>query len=259
MSTSLYLNSLVRFDEDKQTVKNPSPFDFAITEKVTGNWVFERRPFSRTALTKDTSTFQVNICKVMVPKIFMPEQKPVLQLELTHATTINRTIGPNIKNTNIYALGATGITGIPQSCIPCGVTGECTIGRCPSCRKSYYSLGITGIPTSCTPASGLNDFNQTWTLYPADNPETATYWMYDSCSQMAINSDWKKLNLYLRLRDEAGYIVIPAGFTEQDLCEFNRCLVTSFYAPLFVLENQFIVIFNVTYVENDAVGLEHCF
>lgn len=261
MSTSIYISSSQRFDEEKQIVSkdNVSPFKFKLTQSITSAWNFERRPFSRTAIAKATDSFQIEVCKVLVPKNLMPNQQPILQLQIEQPgdPTVNRAIGPNIKNTNIYALGATGLTGVPQSCISCGVTNS-TVGNGTCCVKSYYSLGLTGLAPVCIPSSGLNSFNETWPLYPSDNPGTATHWMYDSCALMAINHDWKNAQLTITLRDQAGYVVLPDTFTESQLCAFNPCLVTSRFAPLFVLENQLLILLKATYVENDALSLDKC-
>jgi len=212
---------LIRFDEDVQKALDPSPFDFRIQQKHTEDWVFERRPFSRTALTKITDSFRVKVCRVFIPKRWLPEIKPVLHLEIENSTSINRTIGPRIKNSNV--IGVTGFTG-----------------------QAKYP-------------HELPNYNQTFPLYPDDTFEIGDYWVYESCASLSMNEDWRRRNLRVRLRDECGFLLVPDGFTQQNLCDFDRSNVEDIYRPLFEKDQQLIIILKIHYIENDAVGLEECF
>jgi hypothetical protein len=74
-----------------------------------------------------------------------------------------------------------------------------------------------------------------------------------------MNEDWRRRNLRVRVRDNCGFVLIPDGFTEKQLCEFDRDTVDPSFQPLFAKDAQLIVVLKVHYVENDAVGLEECF
>lgn len=222
MTTAITINSLIRFDEDMQKAWDVSPFDFRIRQQHTEDWVFERRPFSRTALTKVTDSFRVKVCRVFVPKTWLPILPPVLHLEIENSTSINRTIGPKIKDSNI--------------------------------------LGVTGLsPGSAKYPNELPNYNQTFPLYPADKCETDDYWIFESCASLSMNEDWRRRNLRVRLRDACGFILIPDGFTQEQICNFDRDNVDDAFRPLFEKDSQIIIVLRVRYIENDAVGLEECF
>ena len=222
MTTAITINSLIRFDEGLQKAWDPSPFDFRIRQEHTEDWIFERRPFSRTALTKVTDSFRVKLCKVFVPKRWLPELPPVLHLELKDSTSINRTIGPRVKDSNVI-----GVTGL--------------------------SAGSAKFPNE------LPNYNQTFPLYPAYKCETDDFWIFESCASLSMNEDWRRKNLRVRLRDACGFLLLPAGFTQEQLCSFDRDNVDDAFRPLFEKDSQMIIILKVHYVENDAVGLEECF
>lgn len=258
MSTTVTIHSLSRIDEDTQKSKDASPFNFNINPKVTGQWNFERRPFSRTALTKVTDSFIVNVCRVFVPKELMPVQKTMLHLQITvdpKESSINRTIGPHIKSMNVY--GYTGVTGPLCVCCPdvykCCNCGDGTIQlKCTDCNT-------TGPKTCIKGPDELSSYNETWPLYPSTTFETPTHWIYESCGTMSLNQDWRAKNVRVRLRDECGYDLIPDGYTQQELCNFDPCIFDPLYIPLFQKENQLMIVLRFDYLENDAVGLEHCF
>lgn len=266
MTTSITINSLQRYDYERETTSEPNPFDFHLSTEITSNWIFKRRPFSRTGLTKVTDGFSVKVCRVFIPKSLVPEQQPILFLQVVPevASLIDKQIGPKLKADNIFE----------------GITGTC----------SPY---VTNFGT----------YANVWTLYPASPSQTPTHWIYESCTDVSINTDWKGLRIHVRIRDQMGYILVPpnapadglTGFTG-NMCNFNltcpvqaptgckpskksktystdiiawkkewdayRCQVClpdpSFY-PFFQKDNQVIVILNVTYTENDALGLETCF
>jgi len=221
MTTSVTINSLIRFDEDRQKAWDVSPFDFRITQQQTEDWVFERRPFSRTALTKVTDSFRVFVCRIFIPKSLLPEVQPVLFLELNNSTSINRSIGPKIKDSNV--------------------------------------IGVTGFSGGAKFPEELPNYNQTFTLYPNELTNAGEYWVYRSCDVISMNEDWRRRELRVRLRDSCGFLLQPDGFTKKQLCAFDRDNVDDIYRPLFEKQNQLIAILRVHYIENDAVGLEECF
>lgn len=222
MTTAITINSLIRFDEDIQKAWDLSPFDFRIVQKETEDWIFERRPFSRTALTKVTDSFRVKVCKVFIPKRWLPNLPPVLHLEIKDSTSINRTIGPHVKNANI--------------------------------------IGVTGLsPGTAKYPHELPNYNHTFPLYPADKCETDDYWIFESCASLSMNEDWRRRNLRIRLRDACGFLLVPSGFAAEDFCNFDRDNVSDNFRPLFEKDSQVIIILKVHYIENDAVGLEECF
>jgi len=260
MSTAVTIHSLSRIDEDRQKAKFPSPFDFQIKSNVTGKWNFERRPFSRTALTKVTDAFFARVCRVFVPKEFMAEQQSVLHLQIEtdpKESAINRTIGPHIKDRNVY--GTSGIIG--PLCMCCN-----DVHKCCDCNDGNFQLeclecGVTTPKTCIKGPEDLASYNETWPLYPADKCETNTHWIYESCGTMSLNQDWRAKTLRIRLRDACGYVLIPEGFTKEQLCAFDECKVNPLYMPLFQKDNQLMIVLRFDYMDhlNDAVGLEQCF
>lgn len=270
MTTSITINSLQRFDYEKETTKEGNPFNFTLSPSTTSNWIFKRRPFSRTALTKVTDAFSVKICRVFIPKAIVPEQQSLLflQVEVNPGMLIDKQIGPHIKATNNFE----------------GITGNCT----------PYPENFTS-------------YNNVWTLYPANPRETPTHWVYDSCTDVSINNDWKARTLHFTVRDSLGYELVPpfypangiTGFTS--ICDFkpicagasgisgckpyksSKCCPTAsqisaynklvcaensklcfpdpVYFPFFQANNQVMIILSVTYMDaqNDALGLEECF
>lgn len=247
MSTSITINSLQRFNFDNNTTQQGSPFDFSISKEVTGAWVFKRRPFSRTALTKVTDAFSIKVCRVFIPKNIIPVQQSLLFLEIKpdQVSVIDRQIGPHIKDMNPFD-GSTGMVKYPD----------------------------------------LTSFGSVWTLYPSDPIETPTHWIYESCTDVAYNQDWRGVDLRIRVRDECGYTITPpdtpatgiTGFT--GICDFKvdfargltgckpcekQCLPKQIFLPdpaffpFFRKESQVMIILQASYLEFDGVGLEECF
>lgn len=262
MSTSITINSLQRFNFDDNTAQQGNPFDFTISKQVTGSWVFKRRPFSRTALTKVTDAFAIRVCRVFIPKNLIPIQQSILFLEIKpdQVPIIDKQIGPHIKSSN-----------------------------------PFDGSGLTG----CVKYPDLTSFGSVWTLTPSDPFETPNHWIYESCTEVAYNQDWRGVDVKIRLRDECGYILSPpdepangiTGFT--GICDFsvdfargptgckpsncdknggsawvaykNSCppkqifLPDSVYFPFFQKENQVMIVLQANYLEFDGVGLEECF
>jgi len=222
MSTAITINSLSRFDEDLGKALDVSPFDFRISQKVTEDWIFERRPFSSSDNNKLTDTYKITVCKVFVPKIWLPNLPPMLHLEInTNTLNRNRTIGPKIKDRNV--------------------------------------IGVTGYTGGAKYPDELANYNYTVPIYVNDKSETDDYWIFESCSTYALLGDWRRSELRIRLRDPCGFILLPNGFTQQQLCDFERDDVDDIYRPLFQKDIQLIIILNAKYVENDAVYLQECF
>lgn len=261
MTTTITLNSLQRFNFDKNTAASANPFNFTIPQELTGNWSFKRRPFSRTALGKATDSFSVKVCRVFIPKNLVPVQQPILLLDIKpgQVPIIDKQILPKMKPENIYE----------------GTTGE------------------------CTPYSDLTTYGSVWTLYPACPDETPNHWVYDSCTDVSYNQDWKGVKIDVKIRDQFGYILSPpnapangiTGFTGICLFETPRSVGTtgckpkdkccptyaadllayknschnktvplpdSVYFPFFRPENQVIIVLSSTYIENDAINLSEC-
>lgn len=247
MTTTVTINSLMRFDEDKQYTNEPNPFDFTIPSKITSNWVFERKPFSRTATKSVTDGFKVRALRVFIPKTIVPTHQPLFFLDIKSVgdSNIDKTIGPRIKNKNI--IGATGLNG----CV------------------AY--------------PDDLPNYNGTWPLYPSS--AYSTHWIYESCAFISMNHDWKGRELKVKLRDSCGYVLTPpsfpadgiSGFTgnlcdfKMDYCRSLPCGVTSGckpvfqnpilplpeFSPFFQKENQLMIILNVEYVLPDG-GVDPC-
>lgn len=265
MTTTITINSLQRFDYEKNTTNEPNPFDFHLDPKITSNWVVKRRPFSRTALTKVTDAFSVKVCRVYIPKALVPNQQAMLFLQIMPepAQLIDKQIGPRLKEHNVFE----------------GVTGPCNMF-----------------------ADNTHGYANTWTLYPACTDETPTHWLYTSCTDVSINNDWKARKLSVQIKDQMGYTLQPPnapanGITGVNMCNFvltcpgvsgitgckptNKCcpnyitekiawdkqqcaiksqicLPDSSFYPFFQQNNQVMVVLEMTYVEFDGLGLEVC-
>jgi hypothetical protein len=171
MSTTITINSLQRLNQDTQYTNQPNPFDFILPFEVTSNWVFEKKPFTRTTRLNTTDGYKVKACRVMIPIAFVPQKQPMLFLDIKASgiPIIDKTIGPHIKNVNI--IGYTGITG-------------------------------------CNPfPSELPNYNNTWTLYP--HGATDTHYIYESCGSVSIYAEWRGVPLHVRIRDLSGYTLVP--------------------------------------------------
>ena len=258
-STSITLNSLMRFDNETQTAPTFNVFDFEITAKVTSNWIFKRRAFSRAGLTKVTDAFEITVCRVFIPMAIVPVQQSMLFLQIIPGgiQLIDKQIGPMIRENNIFA----------------GYTGPC-------------------LP----PPDGLPNYNNVWTLVPSQPSNTPTHWIYESCTNVAFNTDWKGIPIHVRVRDAQGYTLVPpippangitgltgcyavtTGFTGgTGVCPCNcdpdwavRYLnyvpgtpltpsIPSAYQPFFLPANQMMAVLSVKYVEFDGVGLNECY
>jgi hypothetical protein len=262
MSTTITINSLERFDYEKNTTQQGNPFDFLISKQITGSWNLKRRVFSRTALTKVTDAFSIKVCRVFIPKNIVPVQQSLLFLEIKpdQVPIIDKQIGPRIKSDN-----------------------------------PFDGSGISG----CAKYSDLTAYGSVWTLVPSNPHETPTHWIYESCTDVAYNQDWRGVDVKVRIRDECGYTLSPpdepangiTGFT--GICDFsvevprgptgckplncdknggsawtaykNSCppkqvyLPDPVYFPFFRKENQVMIVLQATYIEFDGVGLEECF
>lgn len=257
MTTTVTINSLMRFDEDIQNTCYPSPFDFVIPSKTTSSWSFKRRPFSKTGLTKAYDSFDVTVCRVFIPKSLVPELQSVLFLNITvnGNQNLDRQLGPRIKEQNIFG----------------GYTGPCI-----------------------TFPEDFPNYNNTWTLVPSSPFESPLHWIYESCTHVSIGNDWKGRDIAVTIRDTQGYLLVPPmppadGIPNIDLCNLGSsigvtgatgccprpCTYVSDYKkfkkgrvvitppsvnnqPLFQKENQVIAVLNVTYVENDSIDVREC-
>jgi len=263
MSTSITINSLQRFNFDDNTTQQGNPFDFTVSKHVTGSWVFKRRPYSRTALTKVTDAFSIRVCRVFVPKTLVPIQQSMLFLEIKpdQVAIIDKQIGPHIKSMNPF--DGSGPTG---------------------CNVKYPDL---------------TSYGSVWTLVPSSPHESPTHWIYESCTDVSYNQDFRGVDVRVRIRDECGYTLSPpdapangiTGFT--GICDFsvevprgptgckpsncdknggsawsaykNSCAPKQVYLPdpayfqFFQKENQVMIVLQATYIEFDGVGLEECF
>lgn len=258
MTTTITINSLMRFNDKTQTTTDPSPFDFTISSETTSNWAFKRRPFSQTGLTKTADSFDVTVCKVFIPKAFVPELESMLflQLLISGNQVIDRQIGPRIKEENIFG-GFSNNSKFPE---------------------------------------GMPNYNNVWTLYPSSPFESNNHWIYESCTHVSINQDWKGRPIQFNIRDTQGYVLTPPmapanGITGFNLCEFDAvsgitgatgccpkpCTSTyvedykkykkgryfstppsAVFQPLFQKENQVMAVLNVTYIENDSMSFQDC-
>uniref|UniRef100_A0A6C0JX71 Uncharacterized protein n=1 Tax=viral metagenome TaxID=1070528 RepID=A0A6C0JX71_9ZZZZ len=194
MTTVVTINSLQRYNFDNQITSQPNPFDFILPIQVTSNWVFEKTPFVRATRFNVTEGYKVKACKVMIPRAFVPDKQPLLFLEIKASgiPIIDKTIGPHIKNINI--IGYTGVTGI---------TGGC-----------------------CVPyPSELPNYNNTWALTPCGN--TDTHYLYESCGTVSLYTDWRGVELHVKIRDLSGYVLDPPyppanGYTGfGNMCDFS--------------------------------------
>ena len=257
MTTTITINSLQRYNFEEEYSKYPNPFDFVLSPQITSNWTFERIPFSRTALNRGQSDgFKIRALRVMIPKSIVPTHQPMFFLEIRSAGNP---------------------TNIDKSIGP-------TV-------KNVNNIGMPGV-TGCVNA-GLGNYSNTWPLYPSS--AYSTHWIYESCAFVSTNTDWKGLQLTVKLRDQFGYVLTPPNFPADgitgftgNICNFKmtpvrKCcdpckkrgvsdcchiamgvsgcpaqiLPSPEFGPLFQNDNQLIIILNAEYVQPTG-GLSYC-
>jgi len=292
MTTTITINSLSRFNEEKQRTDFPNPFDFELTQSQTSDWSLKRRPYSRTGLQKVTDAFDVTVCRVFIPKAIVPVQPSQLFLQIIFGRIpiIDKEIGPHIKSANVFG-------------------------------------GYSG-PVCLPYPDELPNYNNTWALYPSSPSETPSHWIYESCTRVSLNSDFKGQAITVRIRDSQGYILTPpippangitgitgplcstfvvqggcmgytgiigytgmsgisGPYTQVPLfglgcvpcppvccpCDPNWAIkylttakgipiptsISPVFYPLFQPDNQMIAILNFTYIEFDGASLSECF
>lgn len=137
MSTTLYINSLVRYREsDKCNQKQPNPFEFTIPSTETNKWKWKMTPHALSAY-KDHGGFDVELDSVIIPVSIMPTPESFIMYEL-NASGLNSDIGNMTKV-------------LPNNALCQQILGDCNCaGGLTGCCFTYSCAGVSG----CTGVSG---------------------------------------------------------------------------------------------------------
>jgi len=260
MSTTVVINSLVRYDEQTCEQCEPNPFQFTVPSRDTSKWRMKKLPHSFSALAgrnnRDKGGYEVKLDSLTIPASIMPDPEPVVFLEFDGVpSNIDKGYMTKIKCNNslcqqiidqtrcncvktfqyvsFYQPGVGGVTGLAlvQDCngeLGCtGVTGIGLAPDYPKCKNSNFS-----------------SLDNTWVAYYdrtvyKENGDIAFY-QYKSKSVVSVTYEgWFGSPIKVNIRDTCGDIMEPVGYDLTEVCS---------YAPLFCKDNQVIAVLNHEYV-----------
>lgn len=236
MSTSLYINSLIRYDpETRCRQKEPNPFEFSIPSKEVNGWSWKRTPHSPNAY-KGTGGFEVKLDALIIPVSIMATPEPFLMFEMIGNSNID--VGNMTKTMPNNALCQEIIEdcncGSTFQLVVCnGVTGTCLVSYCNS-----DTIGCTGVSGAhvwnrCE-NSKKSSLKNTWVAHYSqelrDSTGTIIYYLYKSSQIVSVKDEtWTGSDIKVRILDSTGVLIVPS-----DIDCANPCT----YARYFCKENQ---------------------
>lgn len=255
MSTTVVINSLVRYDEKKCEQPYPNPFEFTIPKAETANWRMKKLPHSHFALSGrnnlDKGGYEVELDCLSIPVSLMPTPEPVVYFQIDNSSSnIDKGYVTKVKCNN----GLCNFDGTNCDCekAPAYVTYyEPGVGEVTSLElvETCTNIDCPALPPNDPTISNCDNVNYTkldngWAAYydctVRDGADAKIYHQYKSKTRVSLKYDgWGPNPLNVKVRDTCGNVLTPDSVDLCNICE---------YAPLFCKDNQVIAILNHYYV-----------
>lgn len=255
MTTTVYINSLVRYDDQICEQLEPNPFEFTVPSRVTSKWRWKRHPHSLKA-HRGRGGYEVTLDALMIPKSLMPDPEPLIMFEVNGSSNIDIGNMTRVKCNNQLCqeiidgsnCGCVGSIGFAVDCRGC--TGTVVNQTCAGISGC---TGVSGAPTftRCKNSSKSN-LNNTWVAhFDCDSLSTNMgFYVYKSDSVVSVKYEaWHGCKLNVRVLDSCGNVIEPP-FDLTQICG---------YAPLFCKENQVLAVFNYRFVSEESLIGPACF
>jgi len=259
MSTSVFINSLVRYDENVCEQEEPNPFEFTINSKQTEAWsLWKTTPCGNNAY-REVGCYEVHLDALTIPSSIMPDPEPMILLNIDgsqnldygHMTRVqcNNDLCQQIIDPSRCNCGAT--------YIPCVDYKGCTgLVRESVCMGNIGCTGVTGAPPPmpCKKPTKSN-LNNTWVAYydcTVNNSAGDTlFHVYKSKSNINVTRrSWFGCALKVKVMDSCGIVLDPVGFDLDNVCS---------YAPLFCKSNQVLASFTFHFIPSQSNIGPGCF
>lgn len=214
MSTTLYINSLIRYKEsDKCNQKELSPFDFTVPTSETNKWRWKLTPHVQQAY-RDTGGFETELDALIIPAVLMDKPESFVMYELNCSG-----LGVDIGN----------MTRVKANNDLCQqIFGNCTDGVA-GC------IGVEGarLWQPCENSKKDNTKN-TWIAHYErelrDSNDNIIYYLYKSkCIVSLPYQVFSGSYLNIKILDSTGVLLQVPGLDCSNPCN---------YAKLFCKENQ---------------------
>jgi len=228
MSTTLYVNSLIRYKEsDKCNQKEPSPFDFTVPTSETNKWRWKLTPHAQQAY-RDTGGFETELDALIIPAALMDKPDSFVMYEL------------NCSGLGIDVGNMTRVKANNDLCQQIFGNCNCTVGLTGCC----FVQGCTGVP-GCTGVTGArlwqpcenskkDNAKNTWIAHYErelrDSNGNIIYYLYKSnCIVSLPYQVFAGSLLNIKILDSTGVLLQVPGLDCSNPCN---------YAKLFCKEYQ---------------------
>lgn len=258
MSTTLVVNSLVRYDNQLCEQPEPNPFEFTIPSTETGKWRMKKLPHSHFAIsgrsTRDKGGYEVSMDYLSIPVSLMPDPEPIVYVQFDGTrSTIDKGYATPVQCNNALCQQIIDQTRCNcektfqfVSCYQPGVGGVTCLALIENCGGGLGCTGVTTAPPPKPPCENTNfsKWENVWVAYYDYTAKRANgddfFHYYKSKTLVSVVYDaWVGSPIKVNLRDSCGNILVPEDFDPCDVCS---------YARLFCKENQVIAVFNHRYV-----------
>lgn len=258
--TSVFVNSLVRYDQNTCQQMEPNPFDFTIPSTQTSKWsLFKSTPHASSAY-RESGGYEVCLDALTIPASILSNPEPMILVEVVgkdnvdygHMTRVkcNNKLCQQIIDPSLCNCGAT--------YVPCVDFRGCTgTVRETICVGNIGCTGVTTAPTftRCNNSTKSN-LNNTWVGYldcvTKNSAGTTTlFYVYKSNSRVSVSrTSWYGCQLKFKVMDSCGNVLEPDNFDCENICS---------YASLFCKENQVLASFNFHFTPSISNLTPNCF
>lgn len=260
MTTSVLINSLVRYKDERCEQLQPNPFQFSIPSQQTTKWKgMKNLPHSQNAY-REAGGYEVTLDSLTVPAELMPNPEPMILYE---TQGINNSDFGHM--TSVICDNRLCQQIIDPSGCNCGATYQlCTDYRGNTCMQRVEvcdgNIGCTGVPTAPTVQQacgkpGKSNLNNTWVAYydftVRNDAGEALFHMYKSKSVISMSRlSWYGCEVRVKIMDACGNVLEPDGVDLCSLCD---------YAKLFCKDNQVLASFTYHFVPSKSNFGPGCF
>lgn len=260
MSTSVFINSLVRYDKNMCEQSEPNPFEFTVPASQTSKWsMMKTTPHSNSAY-RESGGYEIHLDALTIPASVLSTPEPMILVEIVGQKNIDYGHMTRVRCNNNLCQQIID----PSSC-NCGATYILCVDS-QGCTGSYRetvcmgNIGCTGVTTAPTftrcKNSTKSNLNNTWVGYldcTTTNAAgtTTLFYVYKSHSRVSVERDsWYGCQLNFKVLDSCGNVLEPDNFDCNNVCN---------YARLFCKENQVLTSFTFHFVPSSSNFGPGCF